>query len=67
MRYDRQKLKAALQHVAKALGTAMKLIITLSALSVIGAAIWFSVDAFEQSSNLPLFTTLAAVRGLAEH
>jgi hypothetical protein len=45
----------------------MKFMITFGALSVITLAIWFSVDALEQSRSISLPTTLTAVKDLVDH
>jgi hypothetical protein len=45
----------------------MKFMIIVGALSVITLAIWFSVDAPEQSRNISIPTTLIAVKDLVDH
>jgi len=45
----------------------MKFMIIFGALSVITLAIWFSVDALEQSRDISLPTTLTAVKDLVDH
>jgi hypothetical protein len=45
----------------------MKFMITFGMLSVITLAIWFSVDALEQSRNISLPATLITVKDLVDH